>query len=344
VPEPHTAERPRYSVTVGVYRNAPTLPAVVEQLSDLSRELDGPLEVVFIIDGSPDRSLEILRELLPTALFQSQLIALSRNFGANNVQQFAFGASRGDFVANLAADLQEPVSVVREMFAALATGEYDIAVGVRTDRHDPLSSKLNAKIFWFFYRRLVQPEIPEGGISVFACTRQVVNELIKLDESHSNPIGLLYWLGFRRIELPYVRQPRLEGKSGWTFGRKVRSLLDSVYSFTDLPVTIITTVGAVGVVVSFALGLSILIARLAGEIPIEGYASLMLVLVAIGSSVLFSLGIIGSYVWRTYENTKQRPIAIPMTRETYGPGATSPETDESADGDPTREHLVARRE
>jgi glycosyltransferase involved in cell wall biosynthesis len=317
------AERPRYSIVVSVYRNALTLPAVVEVLSGFSGELDGPLEVIFVIDGSPDQSETILRELLPNAPFRSQLITLSRNFGANSAMKFGLGASEGAFVANMAADLQEPISLIRDMFEALSTGEYDIAVGVRTKRLDPLTQTVNAKIFWAFYRRFVQREVPEGGISVFGCTRQVADELTRLEESHSNPVGLLYWLGFRRIEVPYVRGARLEGKSSWTFGMKVRSLLDSVYSFTDLPVTVITTIGALGVVVSFCLGVSILIAALAGGIDVRGYASLMLVLISIGSSVLLSLGVIGSYVWRTYENTKQRPSAIPMSRETYGPGRNS---------------------
>jgi polyisoprenyl-phosphate glycosyltransferase len=315
--------RPRYSVVVSVYRNAPTLPAVVEQLGNLARELDGPLEVIFVIDGSPDRSVSILRELLPSAPFSSQLIALSRNFGAESAMKFGVGASGGEFVANLAADLQEPISLIRDIFAALATGEYDIAVGVREKRLDPLAQTLNARIFWGFYRRVVMREIPEGGVSVFGCTRQVADEFIALEESHSNPVGLLYWLGFRRIEIPYIRGARLEGKSAWTFGMKVRSLMNSIYSFTDLPVTVITVVGAVGVVVSFGLGVSILIAAVAGHISVRGYASLMLVLIAIGSSVLLSLGVIGSYVWRTYENTKQRPSAIPMSRETFGPGSPS---------------------
>lgn len=314
--------RPRYSVVVSVYRNAPTLPALVEQLGRFSRDLGGPLEVVFVVDGSPDRSIAILRELLPRAPFRSQLISLSRNFGAESAMKFGLAASNGDFVANLAADLQEPVSLIRDIFAALSTGDHDIAVGVRTKRFDPLSQTLTAKIFWGFYRRFIQREIPEGGVSVFGCTRQVADELIKLEESHSNPVGLLYWLGFRRIEIPYVRAARVEGKSSWTFAMKVRSLLNSVYSFTDLPVTVITTVGAVGVVTSFGLGISIFIAALTGGIDVRGYASLMLMLIFIGSSVLLSLGVIGSYVWRTYENTKQRPSAIPMSRETFGPEST----------------------
>lgn len=328
------AVRPRYSIVVSVYRNAPTLPAVIEELSAFSRELPGPLEVVFVVDGSPDRSLEILRELLPGAPFASQLISLSRNFGANSAMKFGLGASSGDFVANMAADLQEPVSLIRDIFKAVSHDGYDIAVGVRAERHDPFLQTLNAKIFWFFYRRLVQREIPEGGISVFGCTRQVANELIALEEAHSNPVGLLYWLGFRRVEVPYVRGARLEGKSSWTFGMKVRSLLDTVFSFTDLPVMVITTIGAIGVTLSFLFGISILIAATAGSIPVRGYASLMLVLIAIGSSVLLSLGVIGSYVWRTYENTKQRPSAIPLSRELFANDAA-----ETARGGPSRDLL-----
>src|SRR5437660_890740 len=127
----------RYSVVVPVYRNEETLEAVLERLDGLATRLDGPLEAVFVVDGSPDGSLELLRERLASEhRFSAQLIALSRNFGSFSAVKTGLGTARGDFVAVMAADLQEPVSLIEDFFAGLGSGEHDVAVGVRVARND----------------------------------------------------------------------------------------------------------------------------------------------------------------------------------------------------------------
>jgi hypothetical protein len=146
----------------------------------------------------------------------------------------------------------------------------------------------------------------------------VATQLVRLDESHSSLIGLLYWLGFRRIEVPYQRAPRQEGRSGWSLRRKVRYFLDSVYSFTDIPITILTTIGAVGGLVTILAGFVVLVARVTGAIDQAGYTPLMLVLLLSTFSLLFGLGVVGSYVWRTYENSKGRPASVAMSHELFG--------------------------
>lgn len=312
-------EHPYYSIVVPVYCNEPSLPAVVERSAEFARRLDGPLELVFVVDGSPDGSLVLLRRLLQEETsFSSQLIALSRNFGALSAVKAGLAAAAGDVVAVMAADLQEPFSLIEEMFAALRTGDCDIAIGVRTARDDPWKTRTSSQAYWRLYRRFVQPEMPESGVDIFGCTREVASQLVRLDESHTSLVGLLFWMGFRRIEIPYERQARTHGKSGWSLRRRTRYLLDSVFSFTDLPVLIITSVGVVGVSLSIAIGLGVLLAWLTSSISVAGYTPLMLALVFTGSSVLLALGIIGSYVWRTYENTKGRPSSIPMTHERFG--------------------------
>jgi polyisoprenyl-phosphate glycosyltransferase len=310
--------RPVYSVVVPVYLNEGTLAQLVERLEDLSDELDGPLEVVFVVDGSPDGSLVLLRRLLSEERrFSSQLISLSRNFGSFSAVRAGMAVAEGDLVAMMAADLQEPASLVRDFFRGLARGEHDIAIGVRTARDDPARDMLPARIFWWLFRRLVQPEIPPGGVDVFACTRQVAGELVRMDESHTSLVGLLYWVGFRRLEVPYERLPRPVGKSAWGFRRKVRYLLDSIFSFTDLPIMVIIAVGAFGVAVSTVWAIVVLTAWAAGQIDVAGYTPLMLALFFLTSAVLTALGLVGSYVWRTYENSKGRPGAIPMTHERF---------------------------
>ena len=243
--------RPTYSVVVPVYRNEETISAVVERLDGLAGDLDGDLEGVFVVDGSPDASLLLLRRLLSEKRrFSSQLIALSRNFGSFSAVRAGLAAAEGEYIAMMAADLQEPVTLVRDFFRGLARGEHDIAIGVRTGRDDPVRDMLPARIFWWLFRRLVEPAIPRGGVDIFGCTRQVADQLLRLEESHTSLVGLLYWVGFRRLEVPYERRPRLVGSSGWGFRRKMRYLLDSIFSFTDLPITLIIVLGAIGVSVS----------------------------------------------------------------------------------------------
>lgn len=313
------SESPTYSVVVPVYRNEATLALLVERLRDLAGELDAPLEVVFVVDGSPDGSLVLLRRLLTEeTAFSSQLIALSRNFGSFSAIRTGLAAAEGDLIAVMAADLQEPVSLVRKFFSALATGEHDVAIGTRTSRGDPAGSARASRLFWWLYRRLVEKEIPPGGVDVFACTHQVADQLVRLDESHTSLVGLVYWLGFRRVEVPYQRLPRPEGRSAWSFRRKVRYLLDSVFSFTDLPITLIIALGALGVVVSTVSAMVVLAAWAAGQIDVAGYTPLILAFFFMTSLILIALGIVGSYVWRTYENSKRRPGAVPMSHERFG--------------------------
>ena len=308
----------RYSVVVPVFGNEPTLPALLEELASLAGGLDDAMEAVFVVDGSPDGSLPLLRRLLSEEWrFSAQLIALSRNFGSFNAIRTGMAAADGEFVAVMAADLQEPIELVQEFFAALGGGEYDVAVGLRTKRGDSLMSTVASRVSWRLVRNLGQPDLPSGGVDVFGCTRQVASHLIRLEESHSSLVGLLYWLGFRRIEVPYERRPRLEGKSGWRLGRKIRYLLDNLFSFTDIPVMVITAIGLLGVLVSFVVAAAVFVAWLTTDVTV-GYTPLMLAIVFTASSILFSLGVIGSYVWRTYENTKGRPGAIPMTHERFG--------------------------
>jgi glycosyltransferase involved in cell wall biosynthesis len=310
--------RPQFSLVIPVYRNQATLPAAIDRCSALAGALGGPLEVVFVVDGSPDGSAALLRRLLQRCrTFSSQLIVLSRNFGAFSALKVGLAAAEGGFVSVMAADLQEPLSLIEELYATLASGKHDVVVGVRTSREDPPLTRLTSRVYWALYRRFVQQEMPKAGVDIFACTREVAGHLVRFDESHTSIVGLLLWLGYRRVEIPYDRQPRTHGTSGWTLRRRTRYFLDSVFSFSDLPVLIITAVGVAGVLISTLAGLVVLLGYLTGSVHSAGYTPLMLAITFASSSILLALGIIGSYVWRTYENTKGRPGAVPMSHERF---------------------------
>jgi glycosyltransferase involved in cell wall biosynthesis len=306
-----------FSLVIPVYRNEETIPLLMERIGELSDRLSGPLEVVFVVDGSPDTSLQILRSALPGALFSSKLIALSRNFGSFAAIRQGLEASSGAYCAVMAADLQEPIELVEQFFERLSTGEVDVVVGERTGRADPVLSAASARVFWWAYRRLIQPEVPAGGVDVFGCSRMVCDALLGLRESNSSLVGLLFWLGFRREAIPYERMPREHGRSAWTLRRKTRYLLDSAFAFTDLPITALLSVGGVGVVLSVLLAIVVLTLWVAGRIPVLGYTPIVLLLLFSLSVILFALGIVGSYIWRTFENSKQRPLYVPLSIETF---------------------------
>jgi glycosyltransferase involved in cell wall biosynthesis len=308
----------RYSLIVPVYRSEETLAALLEALRGIAAELMGRLEVVFVVDGSPDRSYSILRERLPTAGFPSQLISLSRNFGSFAAIRMGLEAGHGPYYAVLAADLQEPPELIVSFFRSLESEPFDVTIGTRETRDDPWTQTLSANLFWRLYRRFVQPEVPVGGVDVFGCNLPVRNALLKLRESNSTLIGLLFWLGFRRKSVPYSRRLRFAGRSAWTFRRKLRYLLDSCFSLTDLPVTVIMLIGLVGSATSILLSAVVFIAWLADLIRVPGYTPVILVLLNSFTATMLALGIMGSYVWRAFENTKGRPLYVPMMHERYG--------------------------
>jgi glycosyltransferase involved in cell wall biosynthesis len=309
----------KYSVVIPVYKNYDSLQQVIARLENLQTGLGGPVEAVFVIDGSPDDSALLLRELLPKSALQSQLLCHSRNFGSFAAIKTGFLAATGEYIGALAADLQEPPELLMTFFNELETGNWDVAVGARAKRDDPAVSKVMSRLYWSMYRRWVQPDMPAGGVDIFACTRAVSKNFANLGESNSSLVGLLFWLGFRRIEVPYSRNEREHGKSGWTFKKKLRYLLDSVFSFTSLPITIILTVGLCGSLAALVAAFVVFISWIYGDIPVPGYSALMLVLLFATGSILFALGIVGTYVWRTFENTKNRPGSIVMMHELFRP-------------------------
>ena len=181
---------------------------------------------------------------LPSWPVRSQLLELSRNFGSFAAIGAGLAAAKGDYVAVIAADLQEPPELVVEFEKILSSGSADVVFGRRERRSDPWLSQLLSSSFWAFYRRFVVPEMPRGGIDVFGCTRQVRDALVQMRELNTSLVALLLWLGFRREVVSYERQARLEGRSAWSLGRKIRYALDSVFNFTDLPIRVLLVVGA----------------------------------------------------------------------------------------------------
>lgn len=307
------------SLIIPVYKNSANVPPLLDALSALHVQLNGEIEVVFVVDGSPDDSYLQLATRLPQTMLRSKLLLLSRNFGSFAAIRAGLEAASGSRFAVMAADLQEPPELVVEFNRLLASNVADVTIGQRTGRKDPFFSRISSDLFWGFYRRFIQPEIPEGGVDMFGCQRSVRDQILKLRENNSSLVGLLFWIGFRRTFVPYERREREIGTSAWTFQKKLRYLMDSIYSFSDLPIRVLTRIGVVGLLVSVVLAIAVLGVKLFGNIPVPGYAATMLAVTFFGALNCFGLGVIGNYVWRTFDNTKFRPNYIVASQETFGP-------------------------
>lgn len=311
------------SLVIPVYKNEESLPDLLKAVASIHRSLDGNMQAVFVVDGSPDRCYELLREALPAQEFPSRLALLTRNFGSFAAIRAGMALAETERYAVMAADLQEPPELVIRMDEALRKEPVDVVVGSRESRDDPLTSRLPAQAFWWLYRRYVIPEIPAGGVDVFGCNRHFRDTLLQLEERRSSLIAQIFWLGFRRKVIGYTRHPRLHGKSAWTWRNKWNYLMDSVFSFTDLPIRLLMRVGGASAALAGLLAVVVIIGRLTGTIAVPGYAMTILAIVFLGAVNLFGLGVIGSYAWRVFENTKGRPLAIPLTVHAFDqPSAT----------------------
>jgi glycosyltransferase involved in cell wall biosynthesis len=302
---------------IPVYKNEESLPDLLAVLTDMNAKLAGKLEVVIVVDGSPDNSYAILRQRLPEMPFASQLLLHSRNYGSFAAIRAGMQVACGNYFAVMAADLQEPPELALEFFQLLAADEADVVVGTRDARHDPWRSRWSSEIFWWIYRKFIIKEMPPGGVDMFGCNRQFRNELLSLDESNSSLIGLLFWLGFRRKTVAYQRRERQHGVSAWTLKKKINYLMDSIFSFSDLPLKLLISFGGIGVVFSLLFGLLVLLLKATGWVEVPGYTATVLIVLFFGALNTAGIGLLGAYVWRAYANTQGRPISVVMRAESF---------------------------
>ncbi len=305
------------TLVVPVYRNEENIPGLLARMADLHARVPGGIRVLAVVDGSPDLSFEHLREGFAVAPYAARLLLLSRNFGSFAAIRAGLMEVQTPYMAVMSADLQEPADLFETCFAKLRQGDHDLLLASRAGRSDPWLDRLSSGLFWGAYRRLVQPEMPAGGIDVFACNALFRDRLVAFGESNSSLVGQLLWLGFRRAEVPYQRQARELGTSAWTFRRKLRYLADSVFSFSDLPIRVFLAAGGLGLLASVGFALAVLLAKLSGAIEVPGYTATVLAVLFFSALNLFGLGVIGSYVWRGFENTKARPLAVVMQSEDF---------------------------
>ena len=299
----------KISILVPVYFNETNLRVTIPILQNILNSLtDMEGELVIVDDHSEDRSFEILREFA-TQDQRLKLIRLAKNFGAHTALLAGLDYTTGDCLVIIMADLQDPPELIPEMIQKWRDGN-KIVIAARTDREDRWIDRVFASFFWRFMRRFAIPSIPKGGFDFVLFDRAVRDILVQMREKNSHLMTQILWTGFSTATIPYTRQKRKFGKSKWTLSKKIKLFIDSAIAFSYVPVRFMSILGVSTAFLGFLYAAYVLILRLITGSPVQGWTSLMIVALLIGGMQMAMLGVIGEYLWRTYDEARHRPSYI----------------------------------
>ena len=297
----------RFSIVVPVYFNELNLPDTIPRLRALAGVLPGyDLEIVCVDDGSGDGSLGVLESLQAQAGAPLVIIKLARNFGSMSAIQAGLAHATGDCVGMIAADLQDPPELFVEMIRHWERGS-KVVLAVRADRDEPITQKWFAGVYYGLMRRFALPGYPEGGFDFFLIDRQVAQDLNEIREKNTNLMSLIFWMGFAPVMLPYVRSRREKGRSRWTLAKKIKLFVDSFIGFSYAPVRLMSVVGIVTAVSAFAYALLVVLLWFFQDIPVRGYAPIVILIALTAGIQMSMLGVVGEYLWRMLDEVRRRP-------------------------------------
>lgn len=299
----------KLSIIIPVYFNEDNLHPLYEDiLTKIINVIDYDYEIIMVDDGSQDQSYEVLKQLRARD-DHVKIYKLSRNFGSHAAILCGLSQATGDCAVVKAADIQEPTEMILEMVEKWKQGN-NVVLAVRKDREEGAIQKWFAHLYYTLIRKTALPNMPRGGFDVFLIDKKVIRVLETLDEQNSAVTGQILWSGFKTEKIYYTRKAREIGKSRWTLKKKIRLVMDTLFSFSTLPVTIVSVVGVICFLVSFIWGVYVLYWKLVGEIPVSGWTTLFLFNLASFGITMLTLGILGNYLWRTFDASRGRPPYI----------------------------------
>jgi dolichol-phosphate mannosyltransferase len=296
-----------FSIIIPVYFNELNLPDTIPQLLALEDKLPGyRLELVFVDDGSGDRSLKVLLDFRDQYPENLKIVKLTRNFGSMAAIQAGFTVASGDCVGVITADLQDPPELFPEMIAHWEKG-IKAVFAVRSDREESFLQKFFSNTYYACMRRFAIPNYPEGGFDFLLIDRQIVDEINRIHEKNTNIMSLIFWLGHGHVMLPYVRRSREKGTSRWTLSKKMKLFIDSFVAFSYIPIRALSVLGLAVAASAFIYGGVILYAWSVSRIEVKGWTPLMILLAFTAGTQMTMLGVLGEYLWRTLDETRKRP-------------------------------------
>ena len=302
---------PKISIVIPCYFNEGNIPITTAEL--ISNETFFPndlsFEYVLVDDGSKDNTYAELLKFKEQHPAKVKVIKLAGNVGSYNAILAGLNYATGDCNVILTADLQDPPELIPKMYEYWLKG-IKFVIANRSDREESWSQKLFSGVYHKLIKKLALKNIPDGGFDLVLFDKQLREEAVKMSENNAHLIYLLAWMNFDYVSIPYVRRKREIGKSRWTLHKKIKLFIDSFVSFTFFPIRTISVIGILLGIAAFLYGLFVIIAKLTGLVSLQGWTSIMVVLLFVSSFQMISLGIIGEYVWRSLDAARKRPNFI----------------------------------
>jgi len=293
---------------VPCYFNEDNIPVTTRALLDnealFPEEVE--FEYVMVDDGSKDGTVSALLEFEAANPGKVKVVKLVSNVGSYTAIVAGMEYATGDCNVVITADLQDPPALMRKMYDYWCKG-MKLVIANRQERNEGLFKTIFANSFHWLMKRFALEKLPDGGFDYLLFDQMVREEVLKMKEKNTNSLFLMIWMGFDFVSIPYTREERKIGKSRWTLKKKLKLFVDSFVSFSFFPIRAITSLGFLLGISAFVYGTFVIIARISGLINAEGWSSLMLVLLFVSSFQMISMGILGEYLWRTLDASRNRP-------------------------------------
>lgn len=299
----------KISIVIPVYFNEDNLRPLYQDISEkLFVHTEYEWELLMVNDGSQDKSYDVMKELAERDE-RVRIYSLSRNFGSHAAILCGLSRCTGDCAVVKAADLQEPTELVLEMAESWKKGN-NVVLAVRKDRQEGKGQTLFANLYYWLVRKAALPQMPKGGFDVYLLDRKVISVLMQLDEKNSALTGQILWSGFKTDKVYYTRLQREIGTSRWTLKKKIKLVADTLFSFSTLPITIVSGIGTFSCIGAAIWAIVVFICKLAGLIEVSGWTALFMFSLFSFGIIMLTLGILGSYLWRTFDASRERPLYI----------------------------------
>lgn len=312
--------RSTLTIVIPVFRNTGTLRELFTSLLKISEPLAYKTSFIFVDDGSDDNSGETLQEIAKENSAVT-IISLTRNFGQVPAILAGMNESTADATIIMSADLQDPVNMIPKMIEAWQAGS-EIVIANRVDRKDSFTDRA-ASSFFYSLLRYSNPGLPRGGFDFVLLGKNALRALKQLKNRNRFLQGDILWLGFETRFIPYAREARASGKSQWSLAKKMKYLLDGILSTSYWPIRMMSMAGFLTAFSGFAYILIIVYMRIMHQTPFNGWAPIMTVMLFLGGMMMIMLGIIGEYLWRIYDEVRERPDYI--IRQKFSAGEDNPE-------------------
>ncbi len=298
------------SLIVPCFNEQEVLPQFYDETLCVLKHIKCDYELIFVNDGSTDNTLDVIKEICKEDK-NCYYLSFSRNFGKEAAMYAGFCSCKGDYVAVIDADLQDPPSLLPQMLEILESGEYQSVATRRQDRNgEPPIRSWFARKFYKLINRISDADIVDGARDFRLMKREMVDAVVAMSENNRFSKGIFGWIGFKTYWLPYENTPRAAGKTKWSFWKLFKYAIGGIVNFSESPLNAASWLGMVSTLVSFVMLLFIFIRRLICGDPVAGWASLICVILFMGGLQLFCIGIVGQYIAKIYTETKNRPHYI----------------------------------